>query len=144
MVEIKQRMATSGNANLKSKSLYKVFLIALKYIPILVTLSYIVNTTLCWFGIDAPVLSNISGMSLLTWLFMYIATYVFKFCNYHRLLLYFILMDDSINIYDYYFTIPLEDHIMLELHTALIGTLVITLLINHVKSHKKPTGKDSK
>lgn len=52
-------------------------------------------------------------------------------------------MDDSINIYDYYFTIPLEDHVMLELHTSLIGVLVIVLLINHVKSHKKPTGKDS-
>lgn len=129
---------------LKSKLLYKVFLIALKYIPILVTLSYIANTVLCWFDIDVPVLSNIPGMSLLTWLFMYIATYVFKFCNYHRLLLYFILVDDSINIYDYYFTIPLEDHVMLELHTSLIGILVIVLLINHVKSNKKSISKDSR
>lgn len=129
---------------LRSKLLYKVFLIALKYIPVLVTLSYIANTTLCWFDIDLPVLSNISGMSLLTWLFMYIATYVFKFCNYHRLLLYFILVDDSINIYDYYFTIPLEDHVMLELHTSLIGILVMILLINHVKSNKRPIGKDSR
>lgn len=129
---------------LRSELLYKVFLIALKYIPVLVTLSYIANTTLCWFDIDLPVLSNISGMSLLTWLFMYIATYVFKFCNYHRLLLYFILVDDSINIYDYYFTIPLEDHVMLELHTSLIGILVMILLINHVKSNKRPIGKDSR
>lgn len=128
---------------LRSKLLYKVFLIALKYIPILVTLSYIANTALCWFDIDIPVLSNISGMSLLTWLFMYIATYVFKFYNYHRLLLYFILVDDSINIYDYYFTIPLEDHVMLELHTSLIGILVIVLLINHVKSNKRSISKDS-
>lgn len=74
---------------------------------------------------------------------MYIATYVFKFCNYHRLLLYFILVDDSINIYDYYFTIPLEDHVMLELHTSLIGILVIVLLINHVKSNKRSISKDS-
>lgn len=129
---------------LRSKLLYKVFLIALKYIPILVTLSYIANTALCWFDIDVPVLSNISGMSLLTWLFMYIATYVFSFCNYHRLLLYSILVDDSINIYDYYFTIPLEDHVMLELHTSLIGILVIVLLINHVKSNKKSISKDSR
>lgn len=71
---------------LKSKLLYKIFLVALKYIPILVTLSYIANTVLCWFGIDVPVLSNISGMSLLTWLFMYIATYVlmskYQACQY--------------------------------------------------------------
>lgn len=137
-------MAINTNANLRSKVLYKVFLVALKYIPILIALSYISNTMLCWFGIDVSVLSNISGMSLLTWLFMYIATYVFKFCTYHRLLLYFILVDDSINIYDYYFTIPLEDHIMLEIHTSLIGILVIVLLINHVRNHKKSTDKDNK
>lgn len=129
---------------LRSKLLYKIFLIALKYIPVLIAVSYITNTLLCWFNIDLPVLSNISGMSLLTWSFMYIATYVFKFCNYHRLLLYFILMDDGINIYDYYFTIPLEDHIMLELHTSLIGILIIVLLMNHVKNHKKSTSKDSR
>lgn len=144
MVEIKQRMAISGNANLKSKSLYKIFLIALKYIPVLIAISYVINTLLCWFDIDLAVLSNISGMSLLTWIFMYIATYVFRFCEYHRLLLYFILVDDSINIYDYYFTIPLEDHIMLELHTALIGVLVIILLINHVTNNKRTIIKDSK
>lgn len=129
---------------LRNKFLYKIFLIALKYIPVLVTLSYIINTLLYWFDIDLSVLSNISGMSLLTWLFMYVATYVFRFCEYHRLLLYFILVDDGINIYDYYFTIPLEDHIMLELHTALIGILVIVLLVNHVKNNKRTTAKDSR
>lgn len=120
---------------LRSKFLYKVFLIALKYIPVLIVISYIINTLLCWFNIDLPVLSNISGMSLLTWLFMYIATYVFRFCNYHRLLLYFILVTDGISVYDYYFTIPFEDHVMLELYTSLIGILVIALLINHVKGN---------
>lgn len=129
---------------LRNKFIYKIFLIALKYIPVLITLSYIINTLLYWFGIDLSVLSNISGMSLLTWLFMYIATYVFRFCEYHRLLLYFILVNDGINIYDYYFTIPLEDHIMLELHTALIGILVIVLLVNHVKNNKRTTAKDSR
>lgn len=128
----------------RSKLLYKIFLIALKYIPVLIAISYVINTLLCWFDIDLAVLSNISGMSLLTWIFMYIATYVFRFCEYHRLLLYFILVDDSINIYDYYFTIPLEDHIMLELHTALIGVLVIILLINHVTNNKRTIIKDSK
>lgn len=83
-------------------------------------------------------------MSLLTWLFMYIATYVFRFREYHRLLLYFILVDDGIAIYDYYFNIPLKDHEMLEIHTALIGILIMVLLVNHVRSHKKPISKDNR
>lgn len=129
---------------LRSKFLYKVFIIAIKYVPVLMTLIYILNTTLCWFNIDCPVLSSIGGVSLLTWLFMYVATYVFRFCEYHRLLLYFILMDDCISIYDYYIGIPLEDHKILEVHTALIGILIVMLLINHVKSDKRTIGKDNK
>ena len=128
---------------LGSKTLYKIFLLTLKYIPVIVTLAYISNTLLCWTKIDTPVLSNIAGMSLLTWLFIYVATYVFKFCEYHRLLLYYILLDDSINIYDYYFTIPFESHVTLELHTSLIGILVILILVNHVKSNKKSVVKNS-
>lgn len=127
---------------LRNKLLYKVFLIILKYIPVVITLAYILNTALYWFNIDLSVLSNIAGLSLLPWIFIYVA-YVFRFCTYHRLLLYYIFLDDCINIYDYYFGIPLSDHSMLAVHTVLIGILVIVLLVNHVKSNKGATGKDS-
>lgn len=122
---------------LKNKRLYKVFLILLKYIPVLITLAYILNTVLCYSSIDVPVLSNIAGISLLPWLFMYIATFVFQFCTYHRLLLYYILIDDIISIVDYYYVIPIDDGNILMLHTSLIGILVLALLINHVKNNKK-------
>lgn len=52
--------------NLKSKSLYKLLLIMLKYIPMLIALFYVINTATAYIGIDIPVLSNIAGMSLLT------------------------------------------------------------------------------
>lgn len=129
---------------LRNKLLYKVFLIILKYIPVVITLAYILNTALYWFNIDLSVLSNIAGLFLLPWIFIYVATYVFRFCTYHRLLLYYIFLDDCINIYDYYFGIPLSDHSMLAVHTVLIGILVIVLLVNHVKSNKKSISKDSR
>ena len=84
--------------SLRNKSLYKTLLILLKYIPIIIALFYIVNTLGALFGIDLPVLSNIAGMSLLTWVFMYLAALVFKFCIYHRMFLYYILVTDIINI----------------------------------------------
>lgn len=135
--ELKLGKDTAAEGNLKSKFLYKLFLITLKYIPVFIVLSYILNTILCWFGIDAPILSNLAGVSLFTWIFLYIATYVFKFCKYHRLLLYFILLEDSINIYDYYFSIPIETHKLLELHTTLIGLLIILLVLKYVANNKK-------
>lgn len=118
-------------------NLYKLFLISLKYIPVLLTLVYVSNSILCCFNIDTPILSIVGGISILPWIFMYIATYVFKFCTYHRLLLYYILIDDGINLYDFYYPIPVEDSTMIAAHAALIGILVLALLINHVKHNKR-------
>lgn len=129
---------------LGNKQLYKVFLILLKYTPVLMAISYIMNTLLCYTSIDVPVLSNIVGISLIPWLFIYIATFVFRFCTYHRLLLYYILVDDIINIWDYYSTIPKDDHEILMVHTSLIGILSVILLINHVKRNKKSIVKYSR
>lgn len=122
---------------LKSKYLYKLFLILLKYIPVLLTVLYVTNTVLCMFNIDAPILSNIGGVSILPWIFMFVATYVFRFCTYHRLLLYYILLDDCINVYDYYIGVPVDDVGIVTIHLVLIGILVLTLLVNHVKHNKR-------
>ena len=95
--------------NLKSKNLYKLLIVMLKYIPMIISLFYLINTITAFIGIDIPILSTISGMSLLTWIFMYIATIVFNFCSYHRIFLYYILIVDIINITDYYSGIPISD-----------------------------------
>lgn len=50
----------------RSKSLHKLLIIVIKYIPMTISIFYILNTILCWLGIDAPVLSNIAGVSLFT------------------------------------------------------------------------------
>lgn len=102
-----------------------------------IALFYILNTALNKFDIDAPVISNISGVSLLTWLFLYLSSLVFQFCIYHRLFLYFILATDFINIYDYYFNIPLEDEQIIEVHSIIIGILIFLLLYTHIKGYDK-------
>lgn len=95
--------------NLKSKNLYRLLIVMLKYIPMIISLFYLINTITAFIGIDIPILSTISGMSLLTWIFMYIATIVFNFCSYHRMFLYYILIVDIINIIDYHISIPISD-----------------------------------
>lgn len=137
---------TSVEVNLKerNKSLYKLFLLLLKYIPILIVIAYILNTLLCYTNIEIPVLSNIAGLSLFTWVFMYISSYVFNFCLYQRLLLYYILVDDLISIFYFYFIEDIYIQEVTMLHTGLIGILMIALVINHVRNNKATTAKDSK
>lgn len=136
---------TSVEANSKgrNKALYKVFLLLLKYIPILMAIAYSMNSLLCYTDIEIPILSNIAGLSLLPWLFIFISSFVFGFCAYQRLLLYYILIDDLISIFYYYF---LNDRYIQEvttIHTALIGIVIIAIVINHVKNNKRAAFKNS-
>lgn len=133
-----------GAENLRSKTSYKLFLAAVKYVPVVTTIIYILNTLLYWMNFDLPVLSNFSGMSIISWLFIYVAAYVFKFCVYHKLLLYFILVNDGVNIYDYYFSIPITAYNVLRLHSILIGLFFLVLLFIHVKISKRAIAEASR
>lgn len=127
-----------------NKLYYKLFIIILKYIPMVIALCYVLNTVTAMLGIYIEPLSNIAGMSLLTWIFLYIATYVFRFCIYHRMFLWYILVDDLLNIVDYYYELPIETGNLLMIHNSIIGIFLFIILGIYVKNHKKHTSKDSK
>lgn len=117
---------------------HKLLLVILKFIPMVTALCYLLNTVFAAFGIYAGFLSHISGMSLLPWLFILIATYVFRFCIYHRMFLYYILVSDVVNIIDYYIGIPLSTFNILVLHFSIAGLFLFLILYLYVKHHKKP------
>lgn len=137
-------MLVEVNSRNVNKLYYKLFIVVLKYIPLLIALCYVLNTVTAVFGIYIEPLSNIAGMSLLTWIFFYIATYVFKFCIYHRMFLWYILIDDLLNIIDYYYELPIETSNLLMIHNSIIGIFLFIILYIYVKNHKKSTGKNIK
>ena len=118
------------------RSEYKLLIIVLKFIPILTALCYMSSTIFNYFGYNIEPLSNIGGMSLLTWLFIYLASIVFNFCSYHRVFLWYIFIDDIFNIIDYYITIPISTDNILMLHNILIGITLFIVLILYVKDNK--------
>lgn len=136
-------MDVEANLNV-NKTYYKLFIVILKYIPMIIALCYVLNTVTAMFGIYVETLSNIAGMSLFTWIFLYTATYVFRFCAYHRMFLWYILTDDLLNIADYYYELPIETGNLLILHNSIIGIFLFIILYLYVKSHKKPTIEDNK
>ena len=129
----------------KSKrSEYKLLIIVLKFIPMLTALCYMSSTIFNYFGYNIEPLSNIGGMSLLTWLFIYLASIVFNFCAYHRMFLWYIFIDDLFNIIDYYITIPISTDSILMLHNILIGITLFTVLILYIKDNKSIIRKSNK
>lgn len=129
---------------LESKYLYKLLLIMLKYIPILITVVYMINAVLNLLGVSISLLEKIAGMSLLTWTFMYLASSVFKFCIYHKLFLYYILTTDLINIINCHFVIPNYICKILLALMILLGIILFMSLYAYVENNKKFTCKSNR
>lgn len=123
----------------RRSNLHKLLLLVLKYIPMVIALCYMLNTM---FYIEP--LSNIAGVSLLTWVFLYLASVVFEFYSYHRMFLWYILIDDILNIVDYYWNIPISTDNLIRIHNILVGITLFIVLILYVKDNKITVRKNNK
>lgn len=120
--------------SLKRKNLYKIELGLLKIIPMLLAFMHLSNTILSYFNIDCTIFSYIGGVSLLPLLFLYLSSYVFQFCGYHRMFLHYCLVINCINIYDYHIGIPINDLNYLCLQLIITGIAAfITLYLYKIK-----------
>ena len=100
-------VAEKSNAN---KTVYKLEIKLLTYIPYMLALAYISNTALAYFQIKAELLSAICGISILPFLFILISSFVFKFCTYHRMMIYYVGISELLSWIDYYYIIPIRDN----------------------------------
>lgn len=111
-----------------SKELYKLELWFLKVIPIVIAAIYLLNTILSYFDIDLYFLSILGGLSILPWLFLYLSSFVFHFCAYHRMFLYYIAVCDGISYIDFNYGIPISDKSYLMLHLIVAGIFLFIIL----------------
>lgn len=102
-----------------SKLLYKIELYLIKIIPIIIAFIYLLNTILSYFYIDLPILSY-AVMGLLI-MFLYISSYVFKFCFWHRVCILYIIINLVLNVLDLYIKINLSDRDMFILYMIIAG-----------------------
>lgn len=129
---------------LKGKVLYKLELYLLKVIPMLIAMLYLTNTVLSFYDIDLPILSYIGGFSLLPLAFMYLSSYVFKFCSYHRMFLHYIVVSDVLTQVDYYIGIPVSDRELLSIHLIIAGISLFIILYLYVKANKRTMSTGSR
>ena len=116
--------------------LHSIVLKLLKIIPMLLALTALLNTLLSYFYMEVPLLSYIGGVSVLPLLFLYLSSYAFGFCSYHRMFLHYVLINWVLNIYDYYIGIPLSDKELLMLYLIITGVFLFIILYLHQKSLK--------
>jgi len=116
-----------------SKTIYKIELFLLKVIPFILATVYFVNTTLSYFKIDITFLSYLGGISILPLLFLYLSSYAFKFCLYHRLPLHYITINLVLNIVDEYIGIPLSNRNLYAVYVIITFIFIALLIYEHCK-----------
>ena len=135
LIEESLKMVENG----VGKVLYKIELLLIKVIPFIIMFCYALNNILYYFDIEVIFLSTFSGISILTWIFLYISSFVFKFCIYHRLPLYYILTIDIINYYDYLIGLPISDKRLFVLDIIIIGIFLLFIVYFKFKQHEQRT-----
>lgn len=129
--------------------MYKLELLSVKYIPILISLVVLANAILSYFNIYIEELNYIAGTSILTLVPMYISSYVFKFCEYHRMVIHYILSHKVLVAIDTYIGIPVSDYNLLLLNLVIAGIFIMIVLYLHQKckndrANKEISTKDSR
>ena len=126
-------MVVEEKSKLASKRLYKVTIEALKIIPMLLSFCALLNTVFSFYGVPTDILSHIGGISLLPLGFLYLVSYVFKFCVYHRLFLDYLLITDILNLVDFYVGIPASDRGVFGLYIMISGAFLFAILYYYQK-----------
>lgn len=116
------------------KPLYKIELWLIKAIPIIISILYFTNTILSYFNINLEIFSMLGGLSLITILFLYISSFVFHFCKYHRLFIHYITLNWLLDVFDYYIGIPITNKAYLILILSI--TAIFIFFITYFKIKK--------
>ena len=112
---------------------HKLFLGFLKVLPMVMAGLYLINTILSYFDIDWTIFSYLTGVGVIPWLFILVASYIFKFCEYHRMFLWYIMVNNILCWIDGEFGLPISDRSFFVLHVTVAGIFLFLVLYFHQK-----------
>ena len=123
-------MDTNMEENQKlNRKLLVIFKWSLKLIPMLLAGLQGLNTIISYFGIHIKAFAHCFVFCLIG--FVYVASYLLKFCEYHRMFLHYIVIIYIINCIDYYIGIPIDDYDLLILYSII--TIISLFIILYLK-----------
>ena len=124
--------------------MYKLELVCVKYTPIIISFFTIISILLSFIGMDISLYGNILGASLLSTISMYISSYVYRFCAYHRMFIHYLVIVHLIDICDRLFIIPVSDYNLLVLYLSITGICLFIILYLYLKYGDRRVNESNK
>lgn len=114
--------------NIKLKD---IFVLLIKYMPIIQMMGLLLNNVLYYFDIVRPICYIYDftfGNSIVTTFLLLTCSYLFGFCNWHRLIIISNFINITIAFVDIIFTIPIKDFELLLLY-FIIYLIFLSIII---------------
>ena len=112
---------------------FKLLLAVVKKIPIIMAIAQFAMTIIQFFGVVPNWIQIVFGMSISSLIFFYLSSFVFDFCYYHRLPLYYIFASQMLCLYDTYIGLPINTIWLFVIHIMLFLVMVIQLIKFYLK-----------
>lgn len=123
-----------------NKYLYKIELWILKFLPFVLALFNFIDSALRCMGIVCVPISYLGGISIIPMIFLFISSFVFKFCIWHRIPLYYTTTSEIFNLIDYLFLPHISNHIILIIYSLMFGLFsIICGILKYFKNDKRTT-----
>ena len=115
----------------------RLFLFLMKYMPIVFAIGIVVNDVLYNLEIhDYYIINYFCGNSIYTTVMMFISSYVFKYCTWHRVIISYVAALLIISMLNTYNVIDLDRCVEIEIHFILLMITTIVLTYIHFKTVK--------
>ena len=135
----KEDIAVVENSRLSNYHKSKLFLGFLKILPMLMAVLYLTNTILSYFYIESREISYLSSLGIIPWALILFASYRLQFCEYHRMFLWYILVNNIICWVDERYTLPIDNWDYFLIHIIIAGLFLFLVLYFHQKCRKHKT-----
>lgn len=101
---------------ISNRVLYKVAIFKTKYLPIIISFIYLLNTICSYFYYEIYEFSIIGAVSFGILISMYWDSYTYKLCSHHRMFLHYIAIQNILNYIDFKLGgLPISDRGLKEL-----------------------------
>lgn len=125
------------------KRQHKLMIFTLKILPAVMASSYVIEMISIFLGFGTQVLVNFIGMIVAPILFMYLASYVFKFCEYHRIFIHYVLILEILTTVKWYYPVIVTSQLVLNISFFLSGLLMLCVVFFNVykiyKKYRRPS-----
>lgn len=111
----------------------KLFVLMIKFVPIIMMVGMLSTNLCCYFEVGlmwTNLFDFILGNSLLISILLYVCSYTFGLCSWHRLIITANLINITIASYDILFGIPISDLKLLALYYIVATVFILIILYN--------------